>query len=74
LAQSETRIQYTINIRAPEYVMDSITALNSVPVSGGRAGQANGQILANVADLDRGQVPRFSLTTTSCPSSMFSAA
>ncbi len=50
-------IQYTINIRAPEYAMDSVTALNSVPVSGGRAGQANGQILANVADLERGQSP-----------------
>ncbi len=50
-------IQYTINVRAPEYVMDSITALQSVPVSGGGAGQANGQLLANVADLERGQSP-----------------
>jgi multidrug efflux pump subunit AcrB len=50
-------IQYTINIRAPEYVMDSISALESVPVSGGRAGEANGQLLANVADLERGQSP-----------------
>ncbi|MEA3209125.1 MAG: hypothetical protein QOE70_2182, partial [Chthoniobacter sp.] len=48
-------IQYTINIRAPEYVMDSISALESIPVSGGRAGEANGQLLANVADLERGQ-------------------
>jgi multidrug efflux pump subunit AcrB len=50
-------IQYTINIRAPEHAMDSITALQSLPVSGGNAGEANGQILANVADLERGQGP-----------------
>jgi multidrug efflux pump subunit AcrB len=50
-------IQYTINIRAPEHVMDSITALQSVPVSSGRAGQGNGQLLANVADIERGQSP-----------------
>ena len=50
-------IQYTINVRAPEHVMDSISALESVPVSGGRAGQANGQLLANVADLERGSSP-----------------
>jgi multidrug efflux pump subunit AcrB len=50
-------IQYTINIRAPEYVMNSISALESVPVSGGSAGEANGQLLANVADIERGQMP-----------------
>lgn len=50
-------IQYTINIRAPEHVMDSITALESVPVSGGLVGQANGQLLTNVADVQRGQSP-----------------
>jgi multidrug efflux pump subunit AcrB len=50
-------IQYTINVRAPEYVMDSISALESVPVSGGGIGQADGQLLANVADLERGQGP-----------------
>ncbi len=37
-------IQYTINIRAPESDMDSIPALESIPVSGGRAGEANGQL------------------------------
>ncbi len=50
-------IQYAINVRAPEHVMDSISALESVPVSSGSAGQANGQILANVADIERGQAP-----------------
>ena len=50
-------IQYPINIRAPEHVMDSISALESVPVSGGRAGEASGQLLANVASFERGQGP-----------------
>jgi multidrug efflux pump subunit AcrB len=50
-------IQYTINVRAPEHVMDSISALESVPVSGGMVGQGNGQLLANVADLERGSSP-----------------
>ena len=50
-------IQYTINIRAPEHVMDSMSALESVPVSGGSVGQANGQLLANVAEIERGEGP-----------------
>ena len=50
-------IQYTINVRAPEHVMDSIGALETVPVSGGRVGQADGQLLTNVASVDRGQSP-----------------
>ncbi len=50
-------IQYQINIRAPEHVMDSISALESVPVSGGTAGEANGQILANVAEIKRTEGP-----------------
>jgi multidrug efflux pump subunit AcrB len=48
-------IQYTINIRAPEHVMDSLGALEAIPVSGGRAGEGDGQILTNVATLQRGQ-------------------
>jgi len=50
-------IQYTINVRAPEHAMDSISALESVPVSGGRAGEASGQLLTNVASVDRSQGP-----------------
>ncbi len=48
-------IQYTINIRAPEHVMDSIGALEAIPVSGGKVGQGDGQILTNVATIERGQ-------------------
>ena len=48
-------IQYTINIRAPEHVMDSLGALETIPISGGRAGEGDGQILTNVASIERGQ-------------------
>jgi multidrug efflux pump subunit AcrB len=54
-------IQYTINIRAPEHVMDSISALESIPVSNSSAGEGDGQLLTNLADIDRGQTtPVFS--------------
>jgi multidrug efflux pump subunit AcrB len=46
-------IQYLINARAPERVLDSVAALRSLPVSSGRAGQGNGQVLANVATMVR---------------------
>ncbi len=48
-------IQYTINVRAPEHVMDSIGALETIPISGGRAGEGDGQILTNLATIERGQ-------------------
>jgi multidrug efflux pump subunit AcrB len=50
-------IQYTINIRAPEHRIDSIGALESVPVSLSRNGQGDGQLLTNVASIQRGQEP-----------------
>ena len=50
-------IQYNINIRAPEHVMDSIGALETIPVTGGRAGEGDGQILTNLASIERGQTP-----------------
>jgi multidrug efflux pump subunit AcrB len=50
-------IQYTVNIRAPEHVMDSLGAIESIPITGGRAGEGDGQILANLATIERGQVP-----------------
>ena len=54
-------IQYTINIRAPEHVMDSISALEDIPVSNSSAGQGDGQLLTNLATIERGQTtPVFS--------------
>jgi multidrug efflux pump subunit AcrB len=46
-------IQYLINARAPERALDSVAVLKSLPVSGGGAGQGNGQVLANVATMTR---------------------
>ena len=46
-------VQYLINARAPERVLDSVAALNSLPVSAGRVGEGNGQVLANVAVMTR---------------------
>ena len=47
---TDSGIQYLINIRAPERVLDSIQALESLPISGGLSGQGAPQVLANVAD------------------------
>ncbi len=47
-------IQYLLNVRAPEYVMNSLEALNSIPVSAGEPGEGNGQVLANFATYSRG--------------------
>jgi multidrug efflux pump subunit AcrB len=46
-------IQYLINARAPERVLDSVAALKSLPVSAGRPGEGTGQVLANVATMVR---------------------
>ena len=50
-------IQYLINIRAPERVMDSLAALSAVPVSASQPGEGNGQILANLAEVTRTSGP-----------------
>jgi multidrug efflux pump subunit AcrB len=46
-------IQYLINARAPERVLDSVAALKSLPVSAGRPGEGTGEVLANVATMVR---------------------
>ena len=54
-------IQYTINIRAPEHAMGSIRSLEAIPVGNSSAGRGDGQLLTNVATIDRGQTtPVFS--------------
>jgi multidrug efflux pump subunit AcrB len=45
-------IQYLINARVPEYAVDSVAALNSLPV-GARNSENSGQIFANVATMSR---------------------
>ncbi|MFZ2445047.1 MAG: efflux RND transporter permease subunit [Syntrophobacteraceae bacterium] len=46
-------IQYLVNARVPEYPMDSLAAINSIPVSANRAGKNDAQILANLASFER---------------------
>jgi multidrug efflux pump subunit AcrB len=50
---SDIGVQYLINVRAPERVLDSVNALEALPVSGNLPGQTNTQVLANVATMVR---------------------
>lgn len=45
-------IQYPVNIRVPEYHMDSFPALDAIPVNAGQAGRNTAQILFNVASFE----------------------
>jgi multidrug efflux pump subunit AcrB len=46
-------IQYLVNIRVPEHRMDSLSALNSIPVNASTPGQGDVQLLANLASFRR---------------------
>ncbi|HEY3278595.1 MAG TPA: efflux RND transporter permease subunit [Syntrophorhabdaceae bacterium] len=46
-------IQYPVSVRVPEHPMDSLAALNSIPVKAGQPDKSVPQILANVATVDR---------------------
>ena len=46
-------IQYLVNIRVPERSIDSLSALNSVPINASQPGQGNEQLLANLATVSR---------------------
>lgn len=50
-------IQYLVNVRAPEYVMDSLSALQGIPISAGVNDSGEGQVLANLATLTRTNGP-----------------
>ena len=50
-------IQYLINVRAPEYAMDSVAQLNALPISSSQTDGDSAQILANLATLARVNVP-----------------
>ncbi|MGO8764172.1 MAG: efflux RND transporter permease subunit [Limisphaerales bacterium] len=47
-------VQYLINVSAPQYAIDSVQQLEAMPVSAGKGGD---QILANVADIQRVEIP-----------------
>jgi len=46
-------IQYLVNVRVPEHHMDSLSALNSIPINASHAGQGDVQLLANLATFRR---------------------
>ena len=46
-------VQYLINVRAPEYAMDSLQQLNSIPISAAEGNGSSAQILANLAKVTR---------------------
>jgi multidrug efflux pump subunit AcrB len=48
-----TGVQYLVNVRAPEYRVASLDALQSLPVSASTPGAANGQLLTNLASFTR---------------------
>jgi multidrug efflux pump subunit AcrB len=50
-------VQYSINVRAPEYAMISVQDLNALPISAGNSNGNGAQILQNLAKIDRVNVP-----------------
>ncbi len=50
-------VQYLINVRAPEYAMDSVQQLRSMPISVSQPGHTSAQILENLARVDRVNIP-----------------
>ncbi|HWY52761.1 MAG TPA: efflux RND transporter permease subunit [Chthoniobacterales bacterium] len=48
-----TGVQYLVSVRAPEYRVASLNALQSLPVSAGQPGAANGQLLTNLTSFTR---------------------
>jgi multidrug efflux pump subunit AcrB len=50
-------IQYLVNIRVPESRMDSLSALNSIPINASRPGEGDVQLLANLATVTRSTMP-----------------
>jgi multidrug efflux pump subunit AcrB len=50
-------IQYLINVRAPERDINSLAAIQGIPVSASQPGQGDAQVLANLASFSRGVGP-----------------
>jgi multidrug efflux pump subunit AcrB len=49
-------VQYLVNVTVPQHAMDSVAALQAIPSGAGRAGQGDTQLLANLAELRRGNI------------------
>ncbi len=50
-------IQYLVNIRVPEHAIDSLAALNAIPVGAGQPGNTGTQLLDNIATFARASGP-----------------
>jgi len=50
---SHVGVQYLLNIRVPEYRMESLPELNSMPITAGAPGTGNEQLLGNLAIFSR---------------------
>ena len=50
-------IQYLVNVRVPESRMNSLSALNSIPINASRPGEGDVQLLANLATVTRSTTP-----------------
>ena len=50
-------IQYLVNVFVPQHAMDSVTALQAIPVGGNRAGQGGAALVANLTDMRRTNIP-----------------
>ena len=46
-------IQYLVNARAPERDLDSLEALQGIPITASRPGEGDGQVLSNLASVQR---------------------
>jgi multidrug efflux pump subunit AcrB len=46
-------LQYLVNVRVPEHHMDSLAALNAIPINASQPGEGNVQLLANLAKMTR---------------------
>jgi multidrug efflux pump subunit AcrB len=46
-------IQYLVSVRVPERGMDSLSALNAIPINASQPGEGNAQLLANLATFVR---------------------
>ena len=64
---SHVGVQYSLNVRVPEYRMTSLSDLNSMPITAGAAGDGNEQMLANLATFTAPTASRFTRITTWCP-------
>jgi multidrug efflux pump subunit AcrB len=50
-------VQYLVNVRVPEHSMDSVAALEAMPMEGSHPGEGDAVLLANLATMQRTNVP-----------------